>query len=240
MTFDKHWKPLSIAAIVVVICGVGFWRLNHSNAFNTVAPPLDGDSALVALRKGNGRFVKSARIFSCDTHDDDAIRHQTAAAQHPFVAVVCCSDSRVCPEFIFDLRPGSVFEIRNAGNVVDDDVLASLEYAVEHLHVPLILVMGHKGCGAIEAVFEAKGTTLPGHLRQLQEHMGSVVDQNIDRIGQSRAELLNQLSKENAREQASILLRESDILKAAVDSHQVRICCGLYDMETGLVDFIGP
>ena len=240
MIFDKLWRPLSITAFVLIICTVGFLRLNHSTAFVSPLPPRDSDSALIELRKGNDRFMKSARTLSCDTSHDYANRHQTAQTQHPFVAVVCCSDSRVCPEFIFDLGAGSVFEIRNAGNVVDEDVLASLEYAVQHLHVPLVLVMGHKGCGAIEAVFDANGKALPGHLRELQKHIDGVVKQSIDMVGQSRAELLNQLSEQNAREQASILLRESDVLKDAVDSNQVRIVYGIYDLETGFVDIIKP
>ena len=89
----------------------------------------------------------------------------------PFAVILCCSDSRVCPEFIFDQRAGCIFEIRNAGNVVDEDVLASFEYAVEHLHVPLILVLAHKGCGAIEAVCEAGDKPLHDHLKELQMHM---------------------------------------------------------------------
>jgi len=143
---SQQWKLLSMALIVLLAVSVCVWRLNHPTALDAAAAwPHDSQSALIELRKGNERFVKSARTTSCDTDHDGVNRHQTAQGQHPFVAVVCCADSRVCPEFIFDLRAGSVFEIRNAGNVVDDDVLASLEYAVEHLHVPLIVVMGHKG-----------------------------------------------------------------------------------------------
>jgi carbonic anhydrase len=225
--------------LVALLAGsICLWRLNHSTALDAAAAwPHDSPSALAELRNGNERFVKSARTISCDTGHDGVNRHQTAPDQHPFVAIVCCADSRVCPEFIFDLRAGSVFEIRNAGNVVDDDVLASLEYAVEHLHVPLILVMAHKGCGAIQAVYEAHGKTLPGHLGELQKHIAIALPQGIDQDAQPRAELLNQFSKENAEAQAAILLRTSDVIKTAVDNRQVRVLYGIYDMETGSVDF---
>ncbi len=227
-----------MALIMLLAVSVCLWRFNHSNAFDTTAAwPHDSQSALMELRNGNERFVKSARTTSCDTSHDGVNRHQTAQGQHPFVAVVCCADSRVCPEFIFDLRAGSIFEIRNAGNVVDDDVLASLEYAVEHLHVPLILVMGHKGCGAIQAVFEANGKRLPSHLSELQKHIANAPPQGIKPDAQPKAELLNQLSKENAKAQATILLRASDVIKAAVVSRQVRVFYGIYDMESGSVDF---
>ena len=234
----QHWKLLSMASIVLLAVCVCLWRLEHSTALVAAAAcPHDSQSALAELRMGNERFVKSARTTSCDTGHDGVNRHQTAQVQHPFVAVLCCADSRVCPEFIFDLRAGSIFEIRNAGNLVDDDVLASLEYAVEHLHVPLILVVGHKGCGAIQAVFEANVKTFPGHLSELQKHIANASLHGIEPDTQPSAELLNQLSKENAKAQAAILLHASDVIKAAVDSRQVRVLYGIYDMETGSVDF---
>ena len=234
---NQHWKLLSIAVVALLVGSFCLWRFNRSKALDAAVWPNDSQSALTELRNGNERFVRSARIKSCDTDHDGVNRHQIAQGQHPFVAVVCCADSRVCPEFIFDLCAGSVFEIRNAGNVVDDDVLASLEYAVEHLQVPLILVMGHKGCGAIQAVFEANGRTLPGHLHELQKHIVNAVPQGVEPGVQPAAELLNQLSKENAKTQAATLLRASDVIKTAVGSSQVRVLYGIYDMETGSVDF---
>ena len=231
------WKMVSMALAILFAVSVCFWRFNHTTVNELAAWPSDSQSALMELRKGNERFVQSARTISCDTDHDGFNRHQLAQGQHPFAAVVCCSDSRVCPEFIFDASAGSIFEIRNAGNVVDDDVLASLEYAVEHLHVPLIVVVGHKGCGAIQAVFEANGKPLPGHLSELQKHIDSVVPQGIERVAQPSAELLNELSKRNAEMQAAVLLRASEVIEAAVNNHQVRVLYGIYDMETGAVEF---
>lgn len=165
------------------------------------------------------------------------MRHETAAGQHPFVALLCCADSRVCPEFIFDQAPGSIFEIRNAGNVVDDDVLASFEYAVEHLHVPLIVVMGHKGCGAVTAVYEAGEAPLPEHLVALQQHMSLVREHAHAHDADSN---LDSLCSENARQQSELLLAGSKLLSDAVAEGKVRVVYATYDMESGAVEFADP
>lgn len=152
--------------------------------------------------------------------------------------MLCCSDSRVCPEFIFDQKPGSIFEVRNAGNVVDEDVLASLEYAVEHLHVPLVVVLGHKRCGAIEAVCEAGEKPLHNHLRALQTHMQGIHQQVIEchhRHDTQNAEVVNRLAEENAKQQAFRVLRESQPIQAAVSRGEVLLIYGMYDLETGQV-----
>jgi carbonic anhydrase len=197
----------------------------------------DAMTALAELREGNARFMKSARVLSTDTGHDDEVRHETAKEQHPMAVVLCCSDSRVCPEFIFDQRTGSFFEVRNAGNVVDEDVLASCEYAVEHLHVPLVLVLGHKGCGAIQAVYQAHGKPLHEHLDELQKHMRGIEADVVAIHDDGRPEVLERLSEKNAKEQAISLLRESPIVKSAVDTGHCQVLYGLYDMETGAVDF---
>jgi carbonic anhydrase len=195
---------------------------------------------LAELRNGNARFVNSARILSTDTGHDSEYRHQTAKAQHPFAVILCCADSRLCPEFIFDQRAGCIFEIRNAGNVVDEDVLASFEYAVEHLHVPLILVLAHKGCGAIAAVGEAGEKPLHDHLKGLQDHMPGIRELVLANHDPATPELLNRLSRENAKQQALTLVRDSQVLKTAVDEGHADLMCGIYDMETGAVEFFDP
>jgi carbonic anhydrase len=231
---------LAAAALAVLLGGVYFWRASWSGQITTQPAPTDPDTALAELCNGNARFVKSARTLSTDTAHDAEHRHQTAKKQHPFAVILCCSDSRVCPEFIFDQRVGSMFEVRNAGNVVDEDVLASFEYAVEHFHVPLMLVLAHKGCGAIHAVCEARERPLHGHLRELQKHM-SGIQQDISKTHtHHNFDVLNELSKKNARQQALALLRDSPDLKTAVDKGEARLLCGIYDMDTGLVEFYDP
>jgi carbonic anhydrase len=221
----------ALAAVVVLPGGRGA-------ALARPAPPTP-EAALAELRAGNARYVASHRTLSTDTAHDADERRELARGQHPFAAVLGCADSRVCPEFVFDQRPGAMFDIRNAGNVVDDDVMGSLEYAVEHFHVRVVLVLGHKGCGAIEAVHGAGEKPLHDHLRALQDHMACIRPQ-LRAAHEHTSEVLNWLSAENARGQAATLLKESEPLNAAVGRGEVRLVSGIYDMETGEVEFFAP
>lgn len=231
----KYFRLRAVFFVVVVLVSKGCAR-NGGESVATL-DPADSDSALAELQSGNLRFVNCHRTHSTDTLHDAEYRQQTAKGQHPFAAILCCSDSRVCPEFIFDQRSGTIFEVRNAGNVVDDDVLASLEYAIDHLHVPLIVILGHKGCGAIEAVCEAGEAPLHDHLRALQQHMLSIHKEVIESNRQHDAKVVDRLARENAKQQALNVLRDSHVLNAAVSQGNVRLIYGIYDMETGGVEF---
>jgi len=232
-----HPRLKCLAVFVVLVGGgVAYWT-TRPGEISPAATPTTPDAALHELHSGNLRFVNSRRTHSTDTRHDADDRHRTAKGQHPFAAVLCCSDSRLCPEFIFDQRTGTMFEIRNAGNVVDEDVLASMEYAVEHFHVPLIVVLGHKGCGAIEAVCEAGENPLHDHLRALQTRTAGIHKQVIECNHRHDAEVVDRLAEENAKQQALTVLRESHPLKAAVGRGEVQLVYGIYDMETGVVEF---
>ncbi len=223
--------------LITLVALVAYWCASYWEETATTPPPSDPEAALTELRSGNIRFVNSRRTQTTDTRYDDAHRRRTAKGQHPFAATLSCSDSRVSPEFIFDQRAGSIFEVRNAGNVVDDDVLASFEYAVELLHVPLLVILGHKGCGAIEAVCEAGEQPLHDHLRALQTHMKGIHKQVIDCDHRHDAEVVDRVAAENARQQALGILRDSPLVKAAMERGETRLVYGLYDMETGAVEF---
>jgi carbonic anhydrase len=229
-----------VAAGAVAATAIGLAVVPWNSSPPTHPNPATPDAALAELQAGNARYVASHRTESTDTRHDADDRRELARGQHPFATVLCCSDSRVCPEFIFDQRPGSIFDVRNAGNVVDDDVMASLEYAVEHLHVKVILILGHKGCGAIAAVHEAGDTPLHDHLRAMQDHMVCIRPQLRAAQSDHTADTRNRLSAENARGQAATLLKESEPLAAAIRKGEVRLVCGLYDMETGEVEFFDP
>ncbi|MFL5330455.1 MAG: carbonic anhydrase [Gemmataceae bacterium] len=235
----RQLQPLPIlAGVLIVSLGAAFFgtRVGRDSLVDSPTPT-SADSALAELRAGNSRYASSHRTRSNDTRHDAELRRRLAAGQHPFAAILCCSDSRLCPAFIFDQHPGSIFEIRNAGNVVEDDALASLEYAVEHLHVPFVLVLGHKGCGAIEAVFEAGDRPLHDNLRDLQERMKGIRPRVLASNRKSTPDALNALAKDNAQEQAKTLLKESEPISAAVSRKEVRLMFGMYDMETGEVEY---
>ena len=118
--------------------------------------------ALALLQDGNQRFVQG-RFAAKDLSAER--RHALTAGQAPFAVIVCCSDSRVTPELIFDQGLGDIFIVRVAGNVTDAVVLGSVEYGVEHLHAPLVVVLGHEHCGAVQAAVE--GGEAPGQIEAL-------------------------------------------------------------------------
>ena len=126
--------------------------------------------AIDLLKAGNARFVSGA-LTPKDNYA--TLREQLSTGQHPFAVVLCCSDSRVAPEIIFDQKLGDLFVIRNAGNIVDEEVLGSIEYAVEHLETPLVVVMGHSACGAVTAT--CQGGDLPGHIIDLAKRIKSYI-----------------------------------------------------------------
>src|SRR5215218_7417660 len=119
--------------------------------------------ALKAIMEGNARFVAAKAAYPHQTVEQ---RTSVAGGQHPIAVVLSCSDSRVPPELVFDQGLGDLFVVRVAGNVADDAVIASIEYAVEHLGPTLVVVLGHEKCGAVAATLDAvkTGGAVPGHL----------------------------------------------------------------------------
>ena len=115
-------------------------------------PPKEAALALTRLKEGNVRFV-SGRLRHA--HEAANWRKHLTASQHPFATILACSDSRVPPELVFDQGFGDLFVIRVAGNIIATDVLGSLQYAIRHLHTPLVVVMGHESCGAVTAAVDA-------------------------------------------------------------------------------------
>ena len=144
-----------------------------TNQFVRAADPAHSDQPSVApaeaiskLKEGNGRYTSGNVQHPGQTAER---RTELANTQHPFAAIVSCSDSRVPPEIIFDQGLGDLFIVRVAGNVINDEGLGSIEYSVDHLGTRLILVLGHQSCGAVKAAREtiaAKGKA-PGHIQSL-------------------------------------------------------------------------
>ena len=150
--------------------------------------------ALDLLKAGNARFVSGALA---QKNDYATLREQLSTGQHPFAVVLCCSDSRVVPEIIFDQKLGDLFVIRNAGNIVDEEVLGSIEYAVEHLETQLVVIMGHTSCGAVTAT--CQGGDLPGHILDLAKRIKPSINKNccIDDNARSHAKRMAQLIEDD-------------------------------------------
>ncbi|MCW8375260.1 carbonic anhydrase [Streptomyces justiciae] len=136
----------------------------------TEPPPSDPRTALAELLAGNHRYATGR---SRHPHEGDRLRHTLAGSQRPFAVVVGCIDSRVPPELIFDQGLGDLLCIRTAGQVLDEAVLASVQYGVEELRIPLVLVLGHERCGAVAATLEhlRTGAPVPGHLNLLVDEI---------------------------------------------------------------------
>ena len=114
-------------------------------------PPEDAYEALARLKDGNQRFIDEKPHH---WHENASWRNHLIKTQKPFATILGCSDSRAPPELIFDAGFGDLFTIRLAGNIIEEDVIGSLQYALAHLHTPLVVVLGHEGCGAVAATLE--------------------------------------------------------------------------------------
>jgi carbonic anhydrase len=162
-------------------------------------------------------------------------RTEIAAGQHPSAVVLSCSDSRVPPEYIFDQGLGDLFVVRVAGNVADPVALGSIEYAVEHLHVPLVIVMGHDNCGAVSATLH--GGKPEGNIRSIVAKIAPAV-KKAKTSGKKGEKLLDAAVVENVRSVTAGLTRESKIIKHLVDKKQLKIVPAKYNLATGMVEFL--
>jgi carbonic anhydrase len=177
---------------------------------------------------GNRRFVEGRPI-----HKDFASRRrELVSGQHPPVIVISCSDSRVPPEIIFDQGLGDLFVIRTAGNVADPIALGSIEYAAEHLHSPVLVVLGHESCGAVTAA--AEGGELPSHnLEAIVEAISPALTSL--RTGSSGSELVHLGVRANVRRSAEEIVRNSPVLAPEVASGKLTVIRAVYNLATGQV-----
>jgi carbonic anhydrase len=204
------------------------------------AIPATPEAALEELLAGNARFVAGRRIRTIDTRQDPALRGTLVKGQSPFAVIVTCSDSRVPDSLVFDQEAGRLFTVREAGNAPDLQGIASVEYAVEHLGSRLVLVLGHTGCGAVKAVREARGMTLPGTLWALQGGMAGLLESTPETPGETPAAYGARLEAANARRQAQALLDRSPLLRERAGAGRIRILPALYHLDSGRVELLKP
>lgn len=181
-------------------------------------------SAFENLVEGNKAFVQKA---------DKAKLEDLLKGQHPYAIVVTCSDSRVVPEFIFNTGAGEIFVIRLAGNVAcESDALASMEYAAEHLHVPLLVILGHSNCGAINAACSCGHA--PGYVGELMHRLQPALDAAKKKGG----DLASVAVEENVRCQIELLLKKSSVLAHLKKAGKLDVKGAIYDLKTGHVSFL--
>lgn len=184
------------------------------------------------LKVGNDRFVRNASApVSLSPHTRDEL----TKGQHPFAMVLSCADSRVPPEHIFNVGLGELFVIRAAGEVVDRSILASLEYGAEHLHIPLLVVMGHESCGAVQAAIAAKGESLGPNL----DYLVKAIKAGTTRSGAERAELRTAILA-NVEQSINDALAGSTMLRRMVDTAKLQVVGAYYELASGRVTFSEP
>lgn len=220
-------------------------------------PIVSPAEAVSRLKEGNGRYASgneqhphesgeertymatnsyenAGMIFLGKTAAQAAERRaELTKSQHPFAIIVSCSDSRVPPEIVFDQGLGDLFVVRVAGNVIDDHSLGSIEYAVDHLAVRLVVVLGHQRCGAVKAAKEtiaAKGKA-PAHIQSLVTAIKPAVEATINGD-------LEATTEANVKHVVEALCSSTPVLKPKVDSGELQVIGGYYSLETGAVAFL--
>ncbi len=206
-------------------------------AANAQAPPkpenvLSPDAALDRLMRGNARYVEGVGR----RHDFKHEREALSRGQNPFAAILSCADSRVAPEFCFDAGLGDIFVCRVAGNFINDDIVASFEYAVQALNTPLIMVLGHEACGAVDATIKSvkDGTTLPGHLPALV----AALTPAVNAVQGAPGDMLANAIRRNVMLNVEKLKVAAPILSAAVDDKKIRIVGAVYALKSGHVELL--
>jgi carbonic anhydrase len=193
---------------------------------------LSPDAALERLLKGNARYVDGVAL----RHDFKHEREALAGGQNPYAAILSCADSRIAPEYAFDSARGDLFVCRVAGNFATTETLASLEYAVAVLGAPLILVLGHDSCGAVDAAIKSlkDGTTLPGHMPSLVTGLAPAVKA----VSQQGGDTLAKAIRQNVIDNVANLNSATPILSAAVEQKKLRVVGGVYGLKDGKVQMV--
>lgn len=186
------------------------------------------DKALNMLLEGNQRYVTHKEQHPGATPER---RHELVKGQHPFAVIVGCADSRVPPELVFDLGFGDLFVIREAGNVLDNIVLGSVEYAVEHLGVRLVMVLGHEQCGAVTAaVKHANEAHISSIIRAIQPAVKETKDAPGDAV--------HNCVIANARQVAARIRAAKPIVSKLVIEGAVKVVAAVYDLDSGEVKIL--
>jgi carbonic anhydrase len=219
------------------VAAAGFALTGSALAKETKAPPkpqnvVSPDKALDLLVKGNARYVEGVS----KRHDFKHEREALTSGQNPYAGILSCADSRIAPEYAFDSGRGDLFVCRVAGNFASDEMIASLEYGVAVLNTPLILVLGHESCGAIDAAIKSlkDNTTLSGHLPSLV----TAIAPAVKAVSQQAGDTASNATRQNVIDNVAKLSSATPILSAAVEQKKLKVVGGIYRLKDGRVDMI--
>jgi carbonic anhydrase len=221
----------SIGAFGLAATVTGWWQQKPVQAagLSSIALPfLSPDEALQKLMAGNQRFAQHHPQHPDQT---EARVHEVAQAQHPFATVLSCADSRVSAEIVFDQGIGDIFDVRIAGNIATPAAIGSIEYAVALLETPLLMVLGHERCGAVTAAVQNK--PLPGEIGTFVK----AILPAVDRVKNQPGDMVDNAVTANVRYQMEQLQRSS-LVSERIQSGQLKLVGGRYDLDTGTVTIV--
>jgi carbonic anhydrase len=221
----ETFRRLVLGLLLCVTCP----SVTHTQ--EPAAPVVSPREALGLLKSGNDRFVHTASV---PVSLSPRTRLGLTKGQTPFAMVLSCADSRVPPEYIFNAGLGELFVIRAAGEVVDRSIMASLEYGAEHLHIPLLVVLGHESCGAVKAVLDNAKVDGP-NLEYLVNAIKAATKRNPKETMELRAAILG-----NVEQVINDALTGSEILRHAVQGGMLQVVGGYYELASGRVLFSEP
>ncbi|MCC5652138.1 carbonic anhydrase [Nostoc sp. XA013] len=225
-------KFASVVGIAATAFGDSFWSTEQT-AVADIHPdnpnPVSANEAIKRLLDGNQRFINQKRKYP----DQSLERLRLVAkAQYPFAAILGCADSRVPAEIVFDQGLGDLFVVRVAGNVVSDTVIGSLEYSTTVLGSQLIVVLGHKRCGAVaEAI---KNEPLPGRIGLIIEG----IKPSVERVKLRTGDIIQDAVIANIQYQTEKLQENSTILAKLLNEGKLKIVGACYDIDTGKINII--
>jgi carbonic anhydrase len=236
---DLQHRQASRRAVLGLFAGsaIGLALGSAAAAKDTRPPPkpqnvLSPDAALERLLKGNQRYIEGVS----KRHDFKHEREALAGGQNPYAGILSCADSRIAPEYAFDSGRGDLFVCRVAGNFANTDSIASLEYGVAVLGAPLILVLGHDSCGAIDATIQSlkDNATLPGQMPSLVAGLAPAVKA----VAQQPGNQADNAIRQNVLDTVAKLKSATPILSAAVEQRKLKVVGGIYRLRDGRVDMI--
>ena len=224
---NKRYFALSLLIASLVLSGQSALTETprHAEQPAKVAPA----DALVRLKAGNQRFIAGKLQHP---HQNPKRRAELVTGQRPFAIVLGCADSRTSPEVLFDQGLGDLFVVRVAGNILDDHVLGSIEYAVEHLGAQLIVVLGHQHCGAVQAAKETLDSKA-----EVPAHLNSLVTAIQPAVEATRGADLEATIKANIENVVQSLRSSEPVLKKEVEAGAITVLGAYYDLGTGAVAF---
>ncbi|RMF98786.1 MAG: HAMP domain-containing protein, partial [Planctomycetota bacterium] len=226
-------RKLNLALLSFLLLGGIAYAADHGA---DDAPLLTPEQAIQELHRGNARYVKGKMKHP---RLDAQRREETAKeGQHPFATIIACSDSRVPVESIFDQGIGDIFVVRVAGNVCDVDEVGSIEYGIDHLGTPVLVVLGHTQCGAVTAV--ATNAEVHGNIPELVDNIIPAVEKAAETHPDVHGkELVPYAVEENVRQSIAELFRRSEAARNLVEAGKLKVVGAVYDLESGEVQWLG-